>query len=368
MKTKTWLSIVFLVAALAALPLSAQGPFPTTNGNDGPVQSFGQFWILIDPEYQPLFNTPTCTAYNPATHVLQSPLLYDWNTTVMGHSKGMKENSPEDNGGVPVGLPPITVGDAGFHVPPSFSPILPNSHEVHTVIRHLNLTTYPAVPFAAQARVRAGECYNNTACSPVSPPPGNRISRGEVVSNASPVPPTPPPSPSDFPARSYFNVFAQIDIPAIPGCPSFPGPVTVYNQDPLLVATPSIGGFPPSGVVYMHDSSSAVAVKFLADGPKWKKGKRLGCIILAGHGIIPTFHRAAALENAPTVEPVAFQKEKEKAPAPIQGYGREERKLPPGLQKEEVDREAGRFQEHMKGEFQREGGRHKDCGPKGKED
>ena len=355
MKTKIWLSIVLGIAALAALPLSAQ-TFPATNGNDGPVASFGRFWILIDPPYQPLF--AGCPLYNPATHVLESPTLYDNITTVMGHSKGIKEGTPDDNGGVPVGLPPITVRDAGMAPPPSFTPIAPGSDEVHTVIRHLNLTTYPGVPFANQARVRAGECYNNTSCSPASPPPGNRISRGEVVSNHSPAG-----SPPDFPARSYFNVFAQIDIPACPGS-SFTG-ATVYNQDPLLVYTPSISGFPPSGVVYMHDASSAVAVKFLDKGPKWEKNKRLGCVILAGHGIIPTFRRLGTLENAPSVEPVAFQKDKAYTPAAPQ---REERIRPGQLQKEEVDREAEQFQRHMKDEFGREGGRHKDCGPKGKDD
>ena len=219
MKTKIWLSIALVMAALAALPLSAQN-FPPVNGNDGPVASFGAFWILVDPPYQPLFAGCPATVYNPATHILQSGPLYDNVTTVMGHSKSIKEGSPDDNGGVAVGvLPPTTVKDAGMVTPSSFTPIAPGSNEVHTVIRHLNLTTYPAVPFPNQARVRAGECYNSTSCTPVSPPPPNRVSRGEVVSNHAPAG-TPP----DFPARSYFNVFAQIDIPA---CGGFPGATVV---------------------------------------------------------------------------------------------------------------------------------------------
>jgi hypothetical protein len=189
-------------------------------------------------------------------------------------------------------------------------------------------------------------CYSSVACS--SPPPANRISRGEVVSNNA----TPGASP-DFPARSYFNVFAQIDIPA---CGTFPG-ATVFNQKPLLVHTPSISGFPPSGVVYMHDSSSAVGVKFVTNGPKWHKNERLGCVILAGHGIIPVFRRAGELEKSPSAVPVALQK---------QAPEREQRMRPPD--KEEVERERRKFEEHMKGEHEREGGRHKDCGPKEKDD
>lgn len=201
--------------------------------------------------------------------------------------------------------------------------------------------------YAARAST-AGMCYTSTACS--SPPPLNRISRSEVASNNA----TPGASP-DFPARSYFDVFAQIDIPP---CGSFPG-ATVFNQDPLKVATPSISSFPPSGVVYMHDSSSAVGVRFLSAGKGFKKNQRLGCVIVAGHGIVPTVpHRGATLEKVPSVAQVAFQKE--------QVPEREERMRPP--QREEVEKEAARFQEHMKGEFDREGGRHKDCGPNGKDD
>ena len=350
MKTKIWCSIALVVAGLA-LPLWAQN-FPAAKGDDGPVASFGKFWILIDPPYQAMF--AGCPLYNPATHVLESPTLYDNITTVIGRSVPIKEGSPQDNGGVPVGSANTPVRDAGMVVPPSFTPIAPNSHEVHTELRHLNMETWPPVPPANQARVRAGVCYNGTACS--SPPPPNRISRVEVVSNHAPAGTAP-----DFPARSYFNVFAQIDIPACPGS-TFPG-ATVYNKAPLLVHTPSIAGFPPSGVVYMHDSSSAVPV-FLKHGLKWEHGKRrLGCVILAGHGIIPTFHRAATLDEAPPATQVSFQKGQA---APPREYEREQKIRPP--EKHEVEKEAEKFQEHMKLEHDREGGHHRDCGPAGRDD
>lgn len=338
MKTRTWFSIVLFVLGLAALPLCAQS-FPPRG--DDHTASFGQFWILIDPPYQAMF--AGCTGYNTTTHVLQSPTLYDA-TTVIGRSAPIKEGSPGDNGGVPVGSAGTIVKDAGMVVPPSFTPIAPGSNEVHTELRHLDMENYPG---GGAPRVRAGVCYNSTACS--SPPPSFPISRGEVVSNH-----TPPGTPPDFPARSYFNVFAQIDIPA---CGTFPG-ATVFNKKPLLVHTSSISGFPPSGVVYMHDASSAVGVQFLKPDAKFKKNPRLGCVILAGHGIVPTFRSAATPETAPSAVQVAFQKEK--APE------KEERVRPP--QKEEVEREAQRFQEYMKAVFEREGGRHKDCGPKEKGD
>ena len=345
MKTKSCLSIVLLVAALAAVPLWAQN-FPA-KGDDS-AQSFGAFWILIEPPYQSLF--AGCPTYNPTTHVLQSPWLYE-NGTKIGRSAAITEGSPADNGGVPVGSANTMIKDAGMVVPSGFTPAAPGSKEVHTEIRQLKMETN-SPPGAPMARVRAGTCYSSVACT--TPPPPNRISRGEVVSNNA----TPGASP-DFPARSYFNVFAQIDVPA---CGSFPG-ATVFNGKPLLVATPSISSFPPSGAVYMHDSSSTVGIKFLAAGQagntKWKKNERLGCVILAGHGIIPTFpsRRIGAVQEAPSAVPVALQKAQ---------LEKQERMRPPD--KEETERENKKFQEHMKAEHDREGDRHKDCGPKEKDD
>lgn len=336
MKTKNWLLVV-LVASVAALPLCGQNFQPKGDDNVG---SFGKFWILIDPPYWPQFATCPAPYYDPATHVLQSPTLYEQFTTI-GRSKSIKEGTPADNAGVPVGNANVPVRDAGMVLPSGFTPIAPGSNEVHTELHKLNMVTFGGGPMA---RVRAGMCYNSTACS--SAPPPNRISRGEVVSNNAT-----PGAPPDFPARSYFDVFAQIDIPA---CGGFPG-ATVFNSKPLLVHAPSIPNFPPSGVVYMHDASSAVGVKFVTSGKHGKKNERLGCVILAGHGIIPTFHRAE-LESTPSAVPVALQ-QPERA-----------EKMRPQPNKEEVEREARRFEEHMRDEHEREGGRHKDCGPKEKDE
>lgn len=342
MKTKICLSLVLLVAAMAAVPLWAQN-FPAAKGDDH-VQSFGKFWILIDPAYQPLF--ASCPAPWWDGHVLQSPTLYE-NGTVIGRSASIQAAPGEPATAVQVGLASVLIKDLPRTIPPGFTPIANHSFEVRTDIYSLNMVTFGGGPMA---RVRAGRCYNGVACS--SDPPPNRISKGEVVSNNTPG------SHPDFPARSYFDVFAQIDVPT---CGSFPG-ATVSNGKPLLVNTPSIGGFPPSGVVYMHDSSSAVAVKFLAAGHagnvKWEKGDRLGCVILAGHGVIPVFRRVGELEKSPSAVPVALQKEKVQE--------REERMRQPN--KEETEQEARKFEEHMKGVHEREGDRHKDCGPKEKDD
>ena len=339
MKTKISFCMV-LVACLAAVPLCAQN-FP--GQGDDTAQSFGAFWILIEPPYRSLFTG--CAGYNSTTHVLQSPWLYEPNTKI-GRSAPIKDNSPQDNAGVPVGTAGTHIKDAGLQLPTGFAPILPGSWEVHTELYHLNMV-------GSGAAVRAGVCYSHAGCSPTAPPPSNRISAGEVISNNAT-----PGSHPDFPARSYFNVFAQIDIPT---CGGFPA-TTVYNGKALKVGTASISSFPPASAVYMHDSSSAVGVKFLANGgagnTKWEKGDRLGCVILAGHGIIPSFGHAE-LQQAPSAVPVALQQREkpqleEKMRRPNKGPNKEE--------------EERKFQAHMMGAHEREGGHHQDCGPKEKDD
>jgi hypothetical protein len=128
--------------------------------------------------------------------------------------------------------------------------------------------------------------------------------------------------------------------------------------------------FPPAGVVYEHDTSSVVGVKFLPGtapgghhggkgGDHGEKHDRLGCIILAGHGVIPTFtirRLGEAQQSTPSAVPVALQKP---------GAQLEERMRKPT--KQEVDAEGKKFEEHMKSVHAREGGKHNDCGPEDKD-
>jgi hypothetical protein len=330
MKTKFWCIVVLLAACLAALPVWAQTNFPAAKGDDA-AQSFGAFWILIEPPYRSLFTG--CAGYNPTTHVLQSPWLYEPNTSI-GRSAPLNEGTPQDHSGVQVGSANTIVKDSDMKLPAGFTPAPAGAHEVHTEIRHLNMV-------GGGAGVRAGVCYSHAGCSPAPAPPSNRISPGEVITNG---------GTHDFPARSFFNVFAQIDIPH---CGGFPATI-VFNSKPLLVQTPSISSFPPSGAVYMHDSSSAVSVKFLAAGgagrTRWERNDRLGCVILAGHGVIPSFGHAE-LQQTPSVVPVALQQP-----------NKEEK-----MKRPNKDEEEKKFRAHMMAEHQREGGKHTDC-PKDDDD
>ena len=86
----------------------------------------------------------------------------------------------------------------------------------------------------------------------------------------------------DFPANSFFDVFVEVDVPALGGFPN----VELVNVDPLLVESASITSFPPR-VLYIHGNSSAVPLYFYADIPAFgiHRGDLFGQLDLAGHGV-----------------------------------------------------------------------------------
>jgi len=89
----------------------------------------------------------------------------------------------------------------------------------------------------------------------------------------------------DFPARSYFNVYVQVDIPQ---CGRLLSAITVYNRAPLIVHADGLQGFPPN-VIYLHDTSTAVPVYISDQTPgKQGEGELVGYLLLAGHGISPS--------------------------------------------------------------------------------
>jgi hypothetical protein len=85
----------------------------------------------------------------------------------------------------------------------------------------------------------------------------------------------------DFPADSFFDVFAEVDLPALGGLTA---PAVLFNRIPLLVVNSPLLRFPPR-VVYIHGNSTAVPVYFRnANPPQWNANDFLGYLVLAGHG------------------------------------------------------------------------------------
>ncbi len=81
---------------------------------------------------------------------------------------------------------------------------------------------------------------------------------------------------NDFPARSFFDIFVDIQVP-VPNV----GTVDLVNNAPLLVESTDLMSLPPT-VLYTHNSSSTVPI-YIVGGPD--NGDLFGYIMLAAHGV-----------------------------------------------------------------------------------
>jgi len=239
---------LLIIATMVGITMVAAG----TPGSDDKITSRGKFQIVVHPLFRPLM-----TGYPgyDGSSKLDSPALYDSNT-VVGRSVYHLDGDTTDSGGAVVGTAGTIISDSDFSlVPPFEGPA--GSREIHTEIRELNLK-------AGSIAVRAG---TDAPAQPISP--------GEVESQSGSGNPV-----DDFPADSFFDVFVEVDLPAVAG---FPG-ATLFNSDPLLVVNANITALPPK-VVYRHGNSTAVPVYFRTTSvPFWTAGDLFGWLVLAGHG------------------------------------------------------------------------------------
>jgi len=139
--------------------------------------------------------------------------------TIVARSDAFSEDSGLDVNGAVVGNPTstFTVADSDIKVFPSaFKEIVvpPQSatHEVHTEIVSLDL----AGPKGSGVRIRAGRGLTISATLPLT------RSLGEVESLS-------PDGSSDFPAKSFFDVFVLVDV-NVTGTT-----MTLYNKSPLVI-------------------------------------------------------------------------------------------------------------------------------------
>jgi hypothetical protein len=261
MKTKiicsrmaAWLTL----GVCLALRQSAFAQFPAL-GDDN-TQSLGQFRILVFTNFQAMMvGNPN---YSAGTHIFTSPVLYDANT-IIGRSGPLQDGSAGDIAGVAVGTAGTLISESNlFAQPGGLGPV--GTREVHTELRAMNMKDFGSTI----AAVRGG---TNAV--------GRPISAGEVESHSGA---TGLPA-NDFPATSFFDVFAQVDVPG--GGGTFPGATNLYNDLPLLVLNTNITSFPPQ-VIYIHGMSTAVPIKFSNNNPPlWSSGQIFGLLQLAGHDV-----------------------------------------------------------------------------------
>jgi hypothetical protein len=231
--------------------------FPAAKGDDI-TNSLGTFVLAVNPVFQPFMTG--YPQWNTNTKRLTSPLLFDQATTI-GRSAPFPVGSVGDSNGVPVGTVNTIVSNGSYALIPTLFPSPSNTWEVKTQIRSFNLTD------GSGTAVRAG-----TAA------PGVRGSYGEVNSlagtNNNPY--------WDFPAKSFFDIFVDVDLPA---AGTFPA-VTLSNAVPLIVQNNNLTTFPPQ-VIYVHGNTTAVPVMFTANYPTINAhvGDTFGILLLSGHGV-----------------------------------------------------------------------------------
>lgn len=258
----SFLPIFGLVLVALNTGATLQAQFPARG--DDVTPSLGQFNVVVDPHFEAAIQSNP--AYGPflsnkgGNLNFTSPILFDPTTTI-GRSDPLSAGSAEDIAGVLSGtLAPRLLQDGQFTVRPSFAEGPDGTHEVHTFIESLHL-------MGNGFEVKAGDQA-----------PRRPISVGEVESlsgnSGNPI--------QDFPANSFFDVFVEVDVPALGGFPS----VQLVNVDPLLVQSDSITSFPPT-VLYVHGNSSAVPLYFYADIPVFgvHRGDLFGQLTVAGHGV-----------------------------------------------------------------------------------
>lgn len=285
------LAIVSFCVCLSQTPQSLWAqPFdapPTTP--PGPAtdttQSLGQFILVLNPSISGAFvGVP---GYTASTNTFTSPLLYDPSTQINRSSgsltlgNGVSVTAPVGSPGGPTvtsnsgdtaltfsgNMNPLLAG-LTYPVPSGSGATAPNTNAVFTQINSFDLTN--GMGFSVTTGTAAMD-------------PNLPASVGQVTSNS---------STGGFPARSFFDVFVDIDTPLPPalggGTVSLTN-ATVYSGTtavsapgmPLMIANSGITSFPPV-VIYTHGNSTAVPIYDESPGPLL--GDPIGLLILAGHG------------------------------------------------------------------------------------
>ena len=273
------LGLAFISLAPFTHNLQAQ-TFSLYPAGDDATSSLGEFRLLVDSAFIDIVDAAlkgsilNTTETWPGSGLLiydggafSSPVLYDAATTV-GRSDGfVSGGSPYDDGTIAGRAPGRTiVSDSQLTLLPSWPDASNSVYEVHTFLKSLHLSD--AVTTHLGISVKAG------MDAPTRP-----VSAGEVEAYS---------TNSDFPARSFFNVYVQVDIPAAGALPA----VQLVNVDPLLVENSVIYGFPPRAF-YIHQNTNSVSVYFNTDvtltttngSITIPRGTLFGQLTLAGHGM-----------------------------------------------------------------------------------
>ena len=278
-----------LAALISPATLHAQRYAAYPAGDDS-ASSLGQFRLIVDGAWVDIMDAALAGSVFTTTEglpgvwiydggVFTSPVLFDPATTV-GRSDGFLSESALDTNGVIAGHTPgrTYVSESQLIVKPAWADATGRVYEVHTFMKSLHLTDSHTANLGFS--VRAG------MLAPTRP-----VSAGEVEAYS---------TNSDFPARSFFNIYVEVDIPAAGPLPA----VQLVNVQPLLVENAVIYGFPPRAF-YIHGNTNAVPVYFNQDftitnnngSLTVPRGTLFGQLTLAGHGMSYSEFEIASFET-----------------------------------------------------------------------
>jgi hypothetical protein len=284
-------SIIGLTMAMLISPatLHAQRYAAYPAGDDS-ASSLGQFRLIVDGAWVDIMDAALAGSVFTTTMAMDGVAIYDGGVftspalfdpaTVIGRSDGFVSESAPDTNGVIAGRAPgrTYVSESQLTVKPAWADATGRVYEVHTFMKSLHLTD--ALTTHLGFSVRAG------MQAPTRP-----VSAGEVEAYS---------TNSDFPARSFFNIYVEVDIPAAGPLPA----VQLVNVEPLLVEKAGIYGFPPRAF-YIHGNTTAVPVYFNRDftitngngGMTVPRGTLFGQLTLAGHGMSYSEFEIASFET-----------------------------------------------------------------------
>jgi hypothetical protein len=309
-----------VLAGGVLLSLDAHSQFPSSPSYDN-TQSAAVFRIVVDPAFYflmqgsaspvlaayPGFNDPAfppVPALSAPPYTLTSPFLYDGSTQI-GLSVGYAHPLV---GTTQVGMPPYPPtttlrGYNDFSCPPPAGGVIPflfiidpppppagdENREVLTEMYDLNLTattncvlTDPRLPILM---VRPGPSVQAGVGQGLGMPSLGMIQSltPQVIGG---------PYTADFPARSFFNIYAEVTLTPVPTTESFTAFPTsgavLYNDctDPMYMYNPSLAGLPPTSIYSKTVSLPAVPLRFkTANPPYWNQDDVFGYMVLGGHGL-----------------------------------------------------------------------------------
>jgi hypothetical protein len=224
------------------------------------------FALNVSAPYQPYFQSLSLPGYSNG--VLTSPQLYDANNINIGQSSPFVGSA---GAGVAVGSANLNVKDSALTAPAGWSDT--GGRKIYTSINSID-----ALDGGNQYELKIGTAASDQPAS---------VGEMQAISGSG--------NPAnDFPAQSFFDIFADVTIPTVGTFYNTAPAITSYNATFSGAAQP---GSSPDGVQYFqHTFITAPTVYARADnGNIWFAGDSIGTLQLIPFGGVATLPEPASM-------------------------------------------------------------------------